>query len=65
MLTPQEIAGWIAENTPQLAAPPIVAIVGRTAYGRAIGEGLAVHETPRPDLKATREMEALYQEVTR
>lgn len=63
--TPQEIAGWIAENTPQLAAPPIVPIVGRTAYGRAIGEGLAVHETPRPDLKATREMEALYQEVTR
>jgi hypothetical protein len=37
--------------------------VGRTAYGKANAEGLAIHEMPKRDPKAASEMQRLYREV--
>ncbi len=60
---PAEVRGWLRENVPGLADSRMVPVVGRTAYGRAFGEGLAVAEAPRRDPKAVTEMERLFEEV--
>jgi chromosome partitioning protein len=51
---------WMQENTPGLADFQRVPIAGRAAYGHASAAGLGVVEMTRPDLKATTEMERLY-----
>ena len=57
--------GWIANNVPGLQDVPVVPLVGRAAYGRASGAGMAVTE-PRPrDSKAAHEIEQLFLEVSK
>jgi chromosome partitioning protein len=53
---------FLAENVPALPRD-IVPVIGRTAYGKANAEGLAVHEMPKRDPKAASEMQRLYREV--
>lgn len=60
---PAEVCAWLAEHTPNLPLLSVTPIVSRTAYGRAITEGLAVAEMPRRDPKAVTEMNKLYREV--
>jgi chromosome partitioning protein len=61
----RDIAGFIAENVPTFASFPIIPLIGRAAYGRAAGDGLAVHEPLRRDARAAQEIRRLYKEVTR
>lgn len=58
-----EMQGWMAENVSGLPADNLVVLVGRTAYGRAIGEGLAVVEPTKRDTRAAAEAERLYAAV--
>jgi len=60
---PEDVRGWMAENVPSLNYVAMATIIGRAAYGRAISEGLAVHEAVRPDPKAVSEIVRLFQEV--
>jgi chromosome partitioning protein len=41
----------------------LIPVIGRTAYGKANAEGLAIHEYPKRDPKAASEMQRLYREV--
>lgn len=58
-----DVRSWMATAVPGLAQHPIVSVVGRTAYGRAFGEGLAVAEAARRDGRAVIEMERLIEEI--
>jgi len=60
---PADIAAWLAENTPALPRDRLVHLIGRTAYGRAVGEGLGVAEVHRRDAKAAGEIQALWEAV--
>ena len=60
-----EMRSWISGNVPGLEPSDIVPIVGRTAYGRAFGEGLAVSEPAKRDTKAVVEMQMLWEAVSR
>jgi chromosome partitioning protein len=62
---PEDVRRWMSENVAALDYAAFSHLVGRTAYGRAISEGLAVHEAQRPDTKAVAEIARLYQEVFR
>jgi chromosome partitioning protein len=60
---PGEVQAWIGENVRGFQDTPLVALIGRAAYGRATGEGLGVGEPQQPDIKAAAEMERLFKEV--
>ena len=60
---PADVAAWMRDNVPALPCKRLVGLVGRTAYGRATGEGLGVAEMPRRDLKAVSELAKLGEEL--
>ncbi len=57
-----EVTAWLAENTPDLKAE-VLPLIGRSAFGRASSDGLAVSELSRPDIKAAAEMLRVYTEA--
>jgi chromosome partitioning protein len=57
-----DATAFMAEHVPALPRD-FVPVVGRTAYGKANAEGLAIHEMPKRDPKAASEMQRLYREV--
>jgi chromosome partitioning protein len=60
---PTEVRGWLSENVPNIPLSAVVSIVSRTAYGRAIADGLGVAEMSRRDPKAVTEMDRLFRQV--
>jgi chromosome partitioning protein len=61
---PTEVTAWVATNVADLEIRAVIPLVGRAAYGRAIGDGLTVAESGR-DPKAAADFNALYDEVFR
>jgi chromosome partitioning protein len=53
---------FLSEHVPGLPRD-LVPVVGRTAFGKANAEGLAIHEYPKRDPKAASEMQRLYREI--
>lgn len=59
----RDVRAWIDGNVPTLSISSTIPVIGRTAYGKAIGDGMGVAEMERRDQKAVREMRRLYEEV--
>jgi|1185.fasta_scaffold13322_1 chromosome partitioning protein len=57
-----DATAFMIDNVPALPRD-FVPVVGRAAYGRSNAEGLAIHEMPKRDPKASSEMQRLYREV--
>jgi chromosome partitioning protein len=59
-----DVRGFMAANVPGLPTASMATLTGRTAYGRAISEGLSVVEMSKRDIRACNEIERLWKEVS-